>query len=127
MRTSSRASSAPHRREGDGHLPGAHVQDDRHVLEALRLAGDQVGEVGQQLAGQVVDADVAQVLEELGRGGLAGAGEPRQDHDVLRVVLAAPLVPPMAMRAVRPSGRSHAASLPRAQRPPARTRMIESS
>src|SRR4029078_5031994 len=36
-----------------------------------------------QLAGRVVEADVAQVLEELAGAGLPPPGETRQDHDRL--------------------------------------------
>ena len=46
-----------------------------------RSVDDELGEVGQQLAGQVVDDGVAEVLEELGRGGLAATGQPADDDD----------------------------------------------
>ena len=52
-----------------------------------RLGGDQVGEVPQQLAGQVVDDDVAEVLEQLRGGRLAAAGQAGEDHDLLVVRL----------------------------------------
>ena len=39
----------------------------------------ELGQVGQQLTGQVVDDGVAEVLEELGRGGLAAAGQAAED------------------------------------------------
>ena len=44
---------------------------------------DELREVGQELAGQVVDDGVAEVLEQLRRGGLAPAGQAGQDHDRL--------------------------------------------
>ena len=42
---------------------------------------DELGEVGQQLAGQVVDDGVAEVLEELRGGRLAAAGQAADDDD----------------------------------------------
>ena len=45
--------------------------------------GNQLRELGQQLARQVVDAGVAEVLEQLRGSGLAGARQAAQDHDVL--------------------------------------------
>ena len=48
-----------------------------------RSLGHELGQVGQELAGQVVDAGVAEVLEQLRGGRLAGPRQPAQDHDVL--------------------------------------------
>ena len=49
----------------------------RRWAKRSRSDDDELGEVGQQLAGQVVDDGVAEVLEQLGRGGLAAAGQAR--------------------------------------------------
>ena len=46
-----------------------------------RSEDDELREVRQQLAGQVVDDGVAEVLEELGGGGLPAAGQAAQDDD----------------------------------------------
>ena len=62
---------AAHGPEGQRRVAGPHVEDDRDLGEALAVRRDELGQVGQQLAGQVVDDGVAEVLEELGRGGLA--------------------------------------------------------
>ena len=67
---------AAHRRQGQGRVAGAHVEDDRHPFEALAVLRDELGQVGQQLTGQVVDAGVAEVLEQLRRGRLAAADSP---------------------------------------------------
>ncbi len=74
---------AAHRRERDRGIPGPDVEDDRRPGEPVAIGRDELGEVRQQLAGQVVDDHVAQVLEELGGGGLPTPGETRQDHDRL--------------------------------------------
>ena len=63
------------------HRPSAHRPRSRPARTARRSEDDELGQVGQQLAGQVVDDRVAEVLEELGRRGLAAAGQPGQDHD----------------------------------------------
>ena len=42
---------------------------------------DELGQVGQQLAGQVVDDGVAEVLEQLRGGGLAATGQAADDDD----------------------------------------------
>ena len=74
---------AAHRGERERRVAGPDVEDDRDPREALAVGRDELGQVGQQLAGQVVDDGVAEVLEELGRGGLAAAGQAAQDDDVL--------------------------------------------
>ena len=81
---------AAHRPERHRRVAGADVEHDRDLVEPLRLVGDELRELGQELAGQVVDDRVAEVLEQLRRGGLAAAGEAAQDHDVL--ALARPAV-----------------------------------
>ena len=50
--------------------------------EPARVVGDELGEVGQELARQVVDDRVAEVLEQLRRGRLAAAREAADDDDV---------------------------------------------
>ena len=54
----------------------------RRGRSARGSLGHELGEVGQQLARQVVDHRVAEVLEELGRGGLAAARQAADDDDV---------------------------------------------
>ena len=58
---------------------------------------DELGQLGQELARQVVDDRVAEVLEELRGGGLAAARQPAQEDDVLAL---ARLRPPRARRRV---------------------------
>ena len=70
-----------HRGEGQGRVAGADVEHDRDPREPLAVRRDELGEVGEQLAGQVVDDGVAEVLEQLGRGGLAATGQAADDHD----------------------------------------------
>ena len=72
-----------HRPEGEARVAGADVEDDRDPGEAPPVRGHELGQVGQELAGQVVDDGVAEVLEQLRRGGLAAAGQAGQDHDRL--------------------------------------------
>ena len=74
---------AAHGGQGQRCIAGAHVEDDRHPLESLTVLRDQLGQPGQQLPRQVVDAGVAEILEELRRGRLARSRQPAQDHDVL--------------------------------------------
>ena len=74
---------AAHGGEGVGRVTGPDVQHDRDLGEPLGIARHEGRQVRQHLARQVVDAGVAEVLEQLRRGGLAGPGEPAQDHDVL--------------------------------------------
>ena len=76
---------AAHRPERERHVAGPDVDDDGRAAVALGLGGDQVRQVPQQLAGQVVHDDVAQVLEQLGGGRLAAARE-AGEHDHLPVV-----------------------------------------
>ena len=78
-----RPSSAPRiasiRRLG---VAGAHVEDDRRPGEPLRVLHDQLGEIRQELAGQVVDDRVREVLEQLRRRRLAAARQAAQQDDV---------------------------------------------
>ena len=64
---------AAHRRERERRVAGPHVEHDRDPREALRVADDELGQLRQELARQVVDDGVAEVLEELRGGGLAAA------------------------------------------------------
>ncbi len=72
-----------HGPEGQRDITGADVEDDGGARVADGLRGDQVRQLAQQLAGQVVHHDVAQVLEQLGRRGLATARETGEDDDLL--------------------------------------------
>ena len=72
---------AAHRRQRERRVAGPDVEDDRHAREPLAIGRDELGQVGQQLTGQVVDDGVAEVLEQLGGGRLAAAGQPADDHD----------------------------------------------
>ena len=75
-----RPSSAPRiAAERERRVAGPHVEHDRDLGEALAVGRDELGKVGQQLAGQVVDDGVAEVLEQLRRGGLAAAGQAADD------------------------------------------------
>ena len=76
--------------QGAAHGPERHrriarsdVEHDGDLAEAIGFVGDELGQLGQQLAGQIVDDGVAEVLEELGRGGLAASGQAAEDDDVL--------------------------------------------
>ena len=64
-------------------VPRTDVEDDGDPLEPPRIVGDELAEAGQELARQVVDAGVAEVLEELRRGRLARSREPGDDDDAL--------------------------------------------
>ena len=52
------------------------------TFELTRLTRNELRQVAQQLGRQVVDDAVANVLEQLARGRLAGAGQPADDRDV---------------------------------------------
>ena len=79
----------------------------------------QVREVGQQLARQVVDDDVAEVLEQLRRRGLAAARQAGDDDDLLGAVLARRRSARVAGVAASPRSRSPRPGRP-APRPAAR-------
>ena len=72
---------AAHGRQGQRRVAGPDIEDDRDPGEPLAVRRHELGQVGQQLAGQVVDDGVAEVLEELGGGRLAAAGQPADDDD----------------------------------------------
>src|SRR3954454_15375270 len=61
----------------------AHVAHDRRALDLAALVGEQLGQRGDHLGRQVVDAEVAGVLEARHRLGLARAGEARDHHEVV--------------------------------------------
>ena len=68
---------AAHGREPEDRVARADIEHDGDVGEALPVRGEEIREVRQQFAGQVVDDRVAEVLEELGRRRLAPAGQTR--------------------------------------------------
>ena len=70
-----------HGRHRQRRVAGPDVEDDRDPGEALAVGRDELGEIRQELAGQVVDDGVAEVLEELRGGRLASAGQPADDDD----------------------------------------------
>ena len=74
---------AAHRGQGQRRVAGPHVEHDRDLVEAVAVVRYELRQVGQQLTGQVVDDGVAEVLEQLGGGRLAGPRQPAQDDDVL--------------------------------------------
>ena len=61
----------------------ADVEHDGDAVVALGVVGDELREVTQQRAGHVVHDRVAEVLEDLAGGRLAGAREARDDRHVL--------------------------------------------
>src|SRR5690349_23712156 len=63
-------------------IRGLYVTGFRRVL--FRSAVEQRQEGVEQLHRQVVDAEEAEVLEDARRGGIARAGEARQQHDARR-------------------------------------------
>ena len=62
----------------------ADVGDDRRALDLRALVHEQLDQRADHLRGQVVDAEVARVLEHVHRGRLARAGEARDHDDVLQ-------------------------------------------
>ena len=66
---------SPHRRERDRRVAGADVEDDCDLVIALMVGCDEISQIGEEFAGQVVDDRVAEILEELRRGRLATARE----------------------------------------------------
>ena len=125
-----------HRAEGQRRVARPNVEDDGDLGKSLRVAGHKLGEVGQQIARQIVNAGVPEVLEQLGRGGLAGAGETAQDDDVLFFGrLRQRLRVPGCVGPCGPFGRAHrvghggriGCGTRGRQRPPSLTSWIESS
>ena len=72
---------AAHGGEGKRRVAGPDVEDDRDPGEALPIRGHELGQVRQQLPGQVVDDGVAEVLEQLGGRGLTRPRQPADDDD----------------------------------------------
>ena len=96
IRTSSRASRkkpaagsrVPRARRASPRRPSARRPSGRRARSrpCSKRSGssdDELGELDQELARQVVDDGVAEVLEQLRRGGLAAARQPAQEDDVL--------------------------------------------
>ena len=73
---------------------GAHVDDDRDRLQRAAGLVDEPHHVGDQLRGQVVDDEVAEVLELLGGGAAARPGHAGDDDDLAAVRGAAPVATP---------------------------------
>ena len=74
----------PQRLEVDA---AAHVGDDRRALDLGALVHEQLDQRADHLRRQVVDAEVARVLEHVHRRRLAGAGEAGDHHQVLEARL----------------------------------------
>jgi hypothetical protein len=72
-----------HPDEGLEVRPAARVGRDRRVRDLAALVAEQVGQRPDHLGRQVVDAEVAGVLEGGHRLRLARAAEPRDDDEVL--------------------------------------------
>ena len=62
-------------------FPLADVHAERHAIDGMRRAGDQVGEGGDERGGEVVHAEEPHVLEALDRVALAGAAHAGDDHE----------------------------------------------
>jgi len=80
--------SPAHRGQRERRIARPDVQDDRDLLEPAAIGRNEFREIGQELARHVVHAGVAEVLKQLGRGGLAGSGEAAEDHHALLVLVA---------------------------------------
>jgi hypothetical protein len=65
-------------------LPAAHVADDGHLVDLAALAAEEVDQRGHKLRRQVVDAEVAGVLEGVDRLRLAGPREAGDDYELER-------------------------------------------
>jgi len=63
--------------------PLAHVDDDCHALECGVVAAGELGERRDQLRGQIVDAEVAQVLEGANRVRLPGSRKAGHDDEAM--------------------------------------------
>src|SRR5664280_1875058 len=77
---------AAHRGQRERRIAGPYVQDDGDLLKPVAIGRDELREIGQELARHVVHAGVAEILEQLGCGGLAGSRQAAQDHDALLVL-----------------------------------------
>ena len=65
--------------------PGAKIDADGDRLVAAGADAGRVDQAADQVEGQVVDDLVAEILEALQRGGLAGAGHARHQEDAKRL------------------------------------------
>ena len=74
---------AAHRPERDRRIACPDIEHDRDLVEPLAIVRDELREIGQELARQVVDHGVAEILEQLRGRGLAAAGQPGDDRHVL--------------------------------------------
>ncbi len=73
-----------HRRERVEILAAAHVADDRGALDLGAFVHEQLDQAADHARRQVVDAEVAGVLEHVHRGRLPGAREAGDDHQLLK-------------------------------------------
>ena len=119
---------AAHGRQRNRDVAAAHVQYHRDAREPLGVVGDQRRELRQHLARQVVHAGVPEILEQLGGRGLPGARDPGHDDHVL---VDRGLLLGRGKRRRGLGGRlgrtARFGTGGGRQRPPAFTRMIESS
>src|SRR6266540_4093791 len=67
-----------HRCEGQHCVPCPNVEDDGNAGEPVAVDRHELGQARQQLTGQIIDNGVAEVLEELRRGGLPPARQPAE-------------------------------------------------
>ena len=72
---------ATHRGHRQRRVAGPNVEHDGDTSEARTVRRDQLGQVRQELTGQIVHDRVAEVLEELGGRRLAAAGQAADDDD----------------------------------------------
>ena len=104
----------------------AHVDDDRHLVQAGVCRGRQLRHRRDQLRRQVVDAEVAEILERADRLRLPRAGQAGQDDEPARAARA-PAAPAAVADAPAPLRRRaatrHHAAL-RARRPRRRRRRV---
>src|SRR5215210_6225691 len=77
-----RAQRLDHPREAAEELAAALVGDDGRPLDLRAVVHEQPRQRPDHLGRQVVDAEVARVLEDVHRGRLARAGLPGDDHEV---------------------------------------------
>jgi hypothetical protein len=73
---------------GERRVSAACIEHQREPAELVGLTRHQLGEVAQQLGGQVVDDAEADILEQLAGRGLARAGQAADDRDVWLVMVA---------------------------------------
>ena len=71
-----------HQIEIAGETPGPDVHDHRQLGDARSRRQAEIDHPGDQFGRQVVGDVPAEVLEHLGGGAAAGAGQPGHQHDV---------------------------------------------